>query len=284
MINAGEIYENSSKCTVPILHRAGDISREFLGTQHWWKNAGSTTVGHEVMSHGWFTLAFCVSAFCAGVMGFAIQRGATCTVAAVDELVTRQRATRLVSIVEASAWVVAGLLFARALGVSWTMPAGYPVGIATMLGGALLGFGAYVNRACVFGAIARLGSGEWAYVATPVGFYVGCLRSRCRIAARALRWRDRGRRHDRAIPRHARHRGRSAPLRCRWTADGLGSLLIPGSNDGLILVGMPLLLPHAWVAFLTMCVVIAAAILVRALLASAAVHAGKSMPISRTAK
>ena len=42
------------------------------------------------MSHGWFTLAFCVSAFCAGVMGFAIQRGATCTVAAVDELVTRR--------------------------------------------------------------------------------------------------------------------------------------------------------------------------------------------------
>ena len=34
---------------------------------------------------------------------------------------------------------------------------------------------AFVNRACVFGAIARLGSGEWAYVVTPVGFYVGCL-------------------------------------------------------------------------------------------------------------
>ena len=44
MVNAGEIYENSSKCTVPIMHRAGDISREFLGTQHWWKNEGKTTV------------------------------------------------------------------------------------------------------------------------------------------------------------------------------------------------------------------------------------------------
>jgi hypothetical protein len=30
--------------------------------------------------------AFVVSAFCAGLMGFAIQRGATCTVAAVDEI------------------------------------------------------------------------------------------------------------------------------------------------------------------------------------------------------
>jgi quercetin dioxygenase-like cupin family protein len=44
MVNAGEIYENSSKCLVPILHRAGDISREFLGTQHWWKNEGRATV------------------------------------------------------------------------------------------------------------------------------------------------------------------------------------------------------------------------------------------------
>ena len=41
MVNAGQIYENSSKCLVPILHKAGEISREFLGTQHWWKNEGS---------------------------------------------------------------------------------------------------------------------------------------------------------------------------------------------------------------------------------------------------
>jgi toxin CptA len=40
-----------------------------------------------------------------------------------------------------------------------------------------------------------------------------------------------------------------------------GSLLIPGSNDGLILVGMPLLRPYAWLAFATMCVAIAAAML-----------------------
>lgn len=44
MVNAGEIYEYSSKCTVPILHKAGDVAREYLGTQHWWKNTGTTTV------------------------------------------------------------------------------------------------------------------------------------------------------------------------------------------------------------------------------------------------
>ena len=43
-VNAGEIYENNSKCNVPILHRAGDTAREFLGTRHWWKNEGTTVV------------------------------------------------------------------------------------------------------------------------------------------------------------------------------------------------------------------------------------------------
>jgi toxin CptA len=321
------------------------------------------------MNHGWMTLAFCVSALCAGVMGFAIQRGATCTVAAVDELVTRRRATRLVSIVEASMWVVAGLLFARALGVSWTMPAGYPVGAATILGGALLGFGAYVNRACVFGAIARLGSGEWAYFVTPLGFYVGCLtvsrifpfspplnaqgtspilegpawlavlaaafvamragsalfdasdeprrsfRERLVSTLRSRIWSPHAATsvigvtfvvilllsgawaYTDVLAELAHGMASSVPARVgllialvagaiaggyasgrfrntrvtarallRCFAGGLlmgwGSLLIPGSNDGLVLVGMPLLLPHAWIAFLTMCVVIAAAILI----------------------
>jgi quercetin dioxygenase-like cupin family protein len=44
MVNSGTIYENSSKCLAPIQHKAGDISREFLGTQHWWKNDGTTVV------------------------------------------------------------------------------------------------------------------------------------------------------------------------------------------------------------------------------------------------
>lgn len=38
MVNSGEIYEHSSKCLQPILHKAGEISQEFLGTMHWWKN------------------------------------------------------------------------------------------------------------------------------------------------------------------------------------------------------------------------------------------------------
>ena len=44
MVNSGEIFEISSKCSAPILHKAGDIARESLGTKHWWMNKGSQPV------------------------------------------------------------------------------------------------------------------------------------------------------------------------------------------------------------------------------------------------
>lgn len=37
---------------------------------------------------------------------------------------------------------------------------------------------------------------------------------------------------------------------------GVGAALIPGGNDGLILIGMPLLWPYAWIAFASMCITI----------------------------
>ena len=44
MVVSGEIFENNSKCAVPILHKAGDIAREHLGTKHWWKNSSTQPV------------------------------------------------------------------------------------------------------------------------------------------------------------------------------------------------------------------------------------------------
>jgi toxin CptA len=306
--------------------------------------------------------AFVVSLLCAATMGFAIQRGATCTVAAVDEVVNERSFRRLAALLEAALWVAGGLLVAQALQVLPKMPAGYAVGAWTVIGGALLGFGAFVNRACVFGAIARFGSGEWAYIVTPLGFYVGCvsvgvvfgspsphalpygspvLQASAAVAlpfvVLAL-WRVgrplvAGLRAGRlgatlAARAWSPHtatsiigvtfvvllllvgswaytdvlvelaRGMAGSLVARglllvallagaafggWTAGrfhntridgrqvarcfaggvlmGWGSLLIPGGNDGLILVGMPLLWPYAWLAFLTMCLTIAAAML-----------------------
>lgn len=118
--------------------------------------------------------AFVIAAICAAVMGYAIQRGATCMVAAIDEVVTKRSAFRILALIEAAVWVAGFVLVWRLLGGHTTLPIGYAATPATVAGGLLLGLGALVTRACVFGAIARLGSGEWAYVLTPVGFYLGC--------------------------------------------------------------------------------------------------------------
>lgn len=51
-----------------------------------------------------------------------------------------------------------------------------------------------------------------------------------------------------------------AVLRCLaggWLL-GLSSRLVPGGNDSLVLVGLPLLWPHAWASVVVMCAVIAA--------------------------
>ena len=312
--------------------------------------------------------AFLFAALCAGTMGYAIQRGGTCTVAAVEEVLRKGTFNRLRSLLEASLWVAGGLLVAQALNLLPHMPAGYALNHWTVLGGALLGLGAYVNGACVFGAIARFGSGQWAYALAPIGFYLGCvsvawlfdpprhqtlphaspvlqapvwltLLFLAYVAWRLLRpWlgRQRGRNADaanapwlkqmrnaiaaRVWAPHAATivigitflfmlllvgawaytelladlaRSMAANVAARsllllamllgavwggWTAGrlgstpvsaiqaakclaggvlmGWGSLLIPGGNDGLILVGMPLLWPYAWVAFACMCLAI----------------------------
>ncbi len=308
------------------------------------------------------SIAFVVALLCAGVMGYAIQRGATCTVAAIDEIVTERSGRRLLALVEAALWVGGGLIVARHLRLLPEMPPGYAASMWTVAGGALLGLGAYVNGACVFGAIARLGSGEWAFLFTPIGFYVGCLSvtplfgapepqalSDASPVLRAPAWiaalfvafalwriarpwlrRDRsaGKRWHALLAAHvwSPHaattvigltfvvmlllvggwaytdviaelaHGMSMSVGARallfvalllgamlggWTAGllhhtrlsmsrvagcvgggmlmGWGSLLLPGGNDALILIGMPLAWPYAWLAFATMCVTIAVA-------------------------
>jgi hypothetical protein len=69
------------------------------------------------------SLAFVLAVFFVGVMGFAIQRGATCAVAAVGEVMDKRSFRRLVSLVEAAVWVAGGLLVAQVLHPLPRMPA-----------------------------------------------------------------------------------------------------------------------------------------------------------------
>lgn len=109
------------------------------------------------------------------LMGFAVQRGATCTVAAVDEMLTHRRAHRVQALASAAIWAGGILGLALLVGALPAPLVAHAAGPGALVGGILLGLGAWINRACVFGAVARFGSGEWAYMMTPVGFYAGCL-------------------------------------------------------------------------------------------------------------
>jgi quercetin dioxygenase-like cupin family protein len=40
----GEIVEYASNCTIPIVHKAGEVRPETSGTSHWWENLGNKTV------------------------------------------------------------------------------------------------------------------------------------------------------------------------------------------------------------------------------------------------
>jgi hypothetical protein len=299
------------------------------------------------------SLVFVLAAICAALMGYAIQRGATCTVAAIGEILHKRKTSRLLALAETSLWVAGGLLTARAIGLLPMLPGGFAVTGWTVVGGVLLGLGAFVNRACVFGAIAQLGSGHLAYILTPIGFYIGAvttaglfgammpvpiptlapgsslplwlaplflLFAAWRLLSIVRRPHDDGNWAQKVWAPHEativigitfvvmlvgvgawaytdllvqlahgmangwiwqitllfallvgasiggwtggqlgwRRLRLGDMLRCLFGGMlmGWGSLLIPGGNDGLILVGIPFLWPYAWVGIIVMCLTI----------------------------
>lgn len=110
---------------------------------------------------------------CTFVMGYAIQRGSTCLVAAIEELLDLRRGSRLIAIAEAAIWVAGGIVITRLAGFAVTVSQPSTTAGWAIAGGALFGAGACVNGACAFGTVARLGSGQWAYVFTPIGILAG---------------------------------------------------------------------------------------------------------------
>lgn len=119
--------------------------------------------------------AFWIALALVFVVGMAIQRGNTCTVVAFDDVIHHRSAVRLLAIVYTWLWVAGGLAV-MALTTGFTPHAKlFPVTVWSVVGGALLGLGAVVNGGCTTGAVARVGSGEYAFLLTFVGFFVGCL-------------------------------------------------------------------------------------------------------------
>jgi len=121
------------------------------------------------------TVTFLVSLALVFVVGVAIQRGNTCTVVAFDDLIYRRSPVRLLTFVYAWFLVAGGLTV-----LSWTTgftPHAqlFPVTVWSVVGGLLLGAGAVINGACTNGTLARVGSGEYVYIMTILGFTAGCV-------------------------------------------------------------------------------------------------------------
>jgi len=117
----------------------------------------------------YFLIAFAL----AGLLGFAIQRGGTCTVAAIDEIVIHRRGSRFFALLEAAVWVAGGLFIFWALKLTKQPIIAWDITWLTVLGAALLGLGAVINGACVVGTISRIGNFEWMFSFTLLGFWVG---------------------------------------------------------------------------------------------------------------
>ena len=106
-------------------------------------------------------------------IGFACQRGNTCAVATVDDAVFRRSPTRLAALVYAWVIVAGGLAIVNS--ASPIAVSSAHVTWVCVLGGVLLGAGAVVNGSCTTGTICRVGSGEYKFLMTVVGFFIGCL-------------------------------------------------------------------------------------------------------------
>lgn len=121
----------------------------------------------------------------AAALGVALQRGTTCLVAALDELVLARSAARLLALGEAVLWVTGGLVLLDLAGHRPVLPGPPRMGGWGLLGAGLLGAGALLNGACVLGTIARIGNGDWAFLAMGPGFLGGCW-----VAHRWATWPD----------------------------------------------------------------------------------------------
>jgi uncharacterized protein len=117
---------------------------------------------------------FVVIAPLALVAGFAAQRGQICSVLAAKQLVETGRASRLIAFLYAMAWVV--LLTVPLSFVfpdQFNLSVGYSLSPSAVVAGAIYGFGAFINGACLFGICSRSVSGSLHYFAALPGIMVG---------------------------------------------------------------------------------------------------------------
>jgi hypothetical protein len=120
------------------------------------------------------TAGLIVAWACALVVGYCVNQGGTCAVAAARDLIgSRQVRLFLGFAVASGAAGIVCLPTAWALGVGGHLAGSAPLGLSLVGGSVLLGLGAVVNDACLLGSLWRLGNGEMRLLALPIGLAAG---------------------------------------------------------------------------------------------------------------
>ena len=104
------------------------------------------------------------------VLGFALSRASTCTVAATTRWVMTGKFDWLVGIIIAVCWSAVTLLVLGAIFPGQiNAPSIVPINLTLFLASIVMGVGAFLNRGCFIGTIGRISSGELMYLMTFVG-------------------------------------------------------------------------------------------------------------------
>ena len=104
------------------------------------------------------------------LLGFALSRASTCTVAATERWVTKGKIDWLLGILIAVCWSAITLFVLRAVYPGQIVsPLIVPVNLTLLIASMVMGVGAYINGGCFIGSIGRISSGNLSFLMTFVG-------------------------------------------------------------------------------------------------------------------
>ncbi|WP_298911770.1 YeeE/YedE thiosulfate transporter family protein [uncultured Roseobacter sp.] len=114
-----------------------------------------------------FSSAIILFAF---ILGFALSRASTCTVAATKRLVLQRRIDWFLGIMVAVSWSALTLFVLHSLlpGTA-ARPDSYAMNATLFAASAVMGLGAWMNGGCFIGTIGHISSGNLSYIATFLG-------------------------------------------------------------------------------------------------------------------
>ncbi|WP_299727588.1 YeeE/YedE thiosulfate transporter family protein [uncultured Tateyamaria sp.] len=104
------------------------------------------------------------------ILGFALSRASTCTVAATKRLVLQRKVDWLVGIGIAIGWSALALVLIGLFAPDrMAVPQAFAVNTTVVVAALIMGVGAWLNDGCFIGAVGRISSGNLSFLATFAG-------------------------------------------------------------------------------------------------------------------